>query len=344
VTRLRVHDCGPGTSIQDAGRFGWLRYGIASSGAADPLALAAANVLVGNAPAAAAIELTYLGATIEARDGAARLALAGAPMPLRIDGRDIPDHTSFVLQPRQRLRIGTARAGLYAVLAIEGGIDVAPVLGSRSLHRRAAIGGLAGRPVGANYEIPLVQAEPSERADLALPPLPIAELLPLRVVLGPQQEFATARGIATFLEQPFQVTSEVDRMACRLSGPRIELAGGFNIVSDGIIAGAVQVPGSGHPIVMLADRQTTGGYPKIATVISADLRLLAHRRPGDDVRFAFVTIEQAQAIARRRAADVAALALIARPATRALDHSDQLLSLNLAGAGLSASDPATWQT
>lgn len=342
MTALLIRSCGPATSVQDRGRFGWQRYGIASSGAADPLALAAANALVGNPLDTAAIELMLLGATLETVGAPARLALAGATMPLTIDGMPQADHTSFVLAPGRRLAIGSARMGICAVLAVEGGFDLAPALGSRSLHARAGLGGLDGRALRAGDMLPLLKPEPAARGDVTLPPLPLALDRPLKVVLGPQDDHFTPEGIATFLGFAYAVTAEADRMGYRLAGRRIAHAEGFNIVSDGIVAGSVQVPGSGEPIVLLADRQTTGGYPKIATVASADLRLLAQRRPGDAVRFAAVTVESAQASARTAAAELRALPGQLRPVRRGAPDSAALLTMNVAGAALDAHDPATW--
>ncbi len=342
MTALLLRSCGPATSIQDRGRFGWQRYGIASSGAADPLALAAANALVGNPLDTAALELMLLGATLETVDAPARLALAGAAMPLTIDGVPQADHTSFVLAPGRRLTIGPARTGVCAVLAVEGGFDLVPALGSHSLHARAGLGGLSGRTLRGGDTLPLLKAAPTARGEAALPPLPVALDRPLEVVLGPQDDHFTPQGIATFLGSPYIVTAEADRMGYRLAGPHIAHAGDFNIVSDGIVAGSVQVPGSGQPIVLLADRQTTGGYPKIATVASADLRLLAQRRPGDAVRFAAVTVESAQASARAATAERHALPERLRPVRRGAPDSAALLTMNVAGAALDAHDPATW--
>ena len=343
MTSLQLLRCGPGTSIQDRGRFGWHRHGITSSGAADQMALAAANALVGNPPGIEALELVFLGATIEVRDGPVRLALAGAPMPMRLEGHPVPDHLSFIIEPGQRLEIGTATAGVYAILAVEGGFAIPADLGSRSLHRRAGLGGIDGQSLSAGAVIPLTLATPDIRATAALPPLPVTSDQPLRVVLGPQQGHATATGLATFLTAAFTVTNEVDRMACRLGGPSVALAGSFNIVSDGIVPGSVQIPGSGLPIVMLADRQTTGGYPKIATVITPDLRLLVQKRAGEPVRFSAITIEQAEIAARHHASEVADLPRrILEPQARAA-NSSALLAINLAGHASNACDPASWQ-
>lgn len=342
MTALRVLSCGPSTSIQDRGRRGWQRFGIGPSGAADPMALAAANALVANAADTAAIELCLLGATLEAVDGPIRLALAGAPMPMSVDGRPILDHTSFVLERGAKLKIDAARLGVFAVLAVEGGLDIAPALGSRSLHARAKLGGLNGRTLAAGDELPLLQQRAAATGERRIEPLPIARTRPLNVVLGPQDDYFTTSGIDTFLASAYAVTMQADRMAYRLSGPQIEHAKGFNIVSDGITSGSIQVPGTGEPIVMLADRQTTGGYPKIATLVSSDVRLFVQVRSGDMVRFRAVSIEEAQRLAVGAAADLATLPSRIKPIVNGSPDTDALFSTNVAGDALSADDPETW--
>lgn len=342
MTALLIGSCGPATSIQDRGRFGWQRYGLASSGAADPLALAAANLLVGNPPDMAGIELALIGLTLQAVGGSARLALAGAPMQIAVEGKPVATHTSFLLEAGRTLRIGPATAGVYAILSVEGGLDIAPELGSRSLHARAAVGGLKGRPLGTGSEVPLLCACPAAKGESQLEPLPLYPDRPLRVVLGPQDDYFTPEALQTFLNSEYAVTAQADRMGYRLAGPALSHTKGFNIVSDGIVCGSVQVPGSGEPIIMLVDRQTTGGYPKIATVISQDLRVLAQRRPGDRIRFKAVTVEEAQATSRTWASETDILSKQLRPAGSGLPDSGELLAMNVAGAALSAHDPATW--
>jgi biotin-dependent carboxylase-like uncharacterized protein len=336
VTALLVKTCGPMTSLQDAGRIGWQRYGVSSSGAMDRLALAAANALVGNAPGAAAIELMLMGGAFEAEGGSARVAVAGAPCAASLAGRPIPSTTSVTLHPGETLSLGAAAKGVYAYLAVAGRFALPPALGSLSLQPRARIGGLDGRPLRAGDRLPLVLPEAPPGPELALDPLSLDSDAPVRVVLGPQDDYFTSEGIETLLSSRYTVTREADRMGYRLTGPKIAHARGFNIVSDGIVAGSIQVPGSGEPIVMMADRQTTGGYPKIATAISVDLRVLAHRRAGEGVRFQKIGIEAAQEIARKRAQLLSSLATRARPAGGALPRNDELLGLNLAGAAVDA--------
>jgi biotin-dependent carboxylase-like uncharacterized protein len=295
------------TSLQDAGRFGWQRHGVASSGAMDQLALAAANALVGNPRDEATIEFMLLGGTFVLEGGCARVAVAGAPSAVRLDGAPGSPMTAVTMQAGQTLAIGPAPRGVYTYLAVAGGFAVEPQLGSLSLHARARIGGFGGRPFQAGDRLPLRLAEAPAGDGLELDPLSLDADAPIRVVLGPQDDYFTAAGIEIFLSEAYRVSPQADRMGYRLTGPRIEHAGGYNIVSDGIVTGSVQVPGSGEPIVLMADRQTTGGYPKIATVISADLRVIAQRRPGSPVRFQAIGIEEAQRLVRERAQLVEAL-------------------------------------
>ena len=330
---LVVEACGPGTSLQDGGRVGYQRYGVASSGAMDRLALAAANALVGNPAGAAAIEFTLLGGRFTAEGGPVRVAVAGAPSGLDLDGQAVPSSATLTVAPGQVLAVGPMRAGVFAYLAVGGGFDLPPQLGSLSLHQRAALGGFHGRTLQAGDRLPLHPAP--DGPAMVLPPVPLPGDRAIRVVLGPQDDLFTARGIETFRTAVFRVSQQADRMGYRLAGPAIEHAAGYNIVSDGIVWGSVQVPGSGEPICMMADRQTTGGYPKIATVVSADLRVLAQRRPGDPVRFEAVGIEAAQRLARERAAEIAALPAALTPLRR-VPTIEELLALNLAGAAVDA--------
>ena len=330
MTRLIVRSCGPMTSLQDAGRVGSRRFGVSGSGAMDRLALAHANVLVGNGPGAGAIEMALMGGTFEALDGLIRVGVAGAPARVSIAGRPLAPGTSATLAPGEPLTIGPAGAGIFFYLAVGGGLAVQPELGSVSLHARAGIGGVAGRPLRAGDELPLASATPGG-PELTLAPPPLEPDAPIRVVLGPQADHFGEEAVSAFLSSTYAVSAEADRMGYRLSGTVIPHLRGFNIVSDGIVAGSVQVPGSGVPIVMMADHQTTGGYPKIATVISPDLRILAQRRTGAAVRFEAISIEEAQDLARDHAQLVSGLAARAVPARGGLPEVEALLGLNLAG-------------
>jgi biotin-dependent carboxylase-like uncharacterized protein len=339
MTSLIVKSCGPMTSMQDFGRFGFQRYGVSSSGAMDRLALAAANALVGNAPGAAAIEFMLMGGVLEVEGGSARVAVAGAPCSVLVDGHPIPPHRSATLRSGQAISLGAAEQGVYFYLAAAGGFAVGPTLGSLSLQPRAGIGGFDGRPFQGGDRLPLVSPDAPQGPELTLEPLSLAIEAAVRVVLGPQDDFFKPEGVETLLSAAYAVSREADRMGYRLAGPKIAHACGFNIVSDGIVAGSVQVPGAGEPIVMMADRQTTGGYPKIATVISADLRVLAQRRTGQTVRFAATDMVEAQRIARERAALIRSLPSRARPARDSLPSTEDLLALNLAGQAADAFAP-----
>lgn len=284
------------SSLQDFGRVGYQRFGISASGAMDAVAMQAANALVGNEPGTAVIELTRLGIAAMVEGAATRFALAGADMTLAINGRPAEIWRAHALKAGDRMEIGKTMTGMRAYLAVGGGFDIAPTLGSLSTHSRSGIGGLDGRELRAGDRLPLRTG--SAAPLLWLPPehRP-GNTDPFRVMLGPQDDFFSPAGIETFLGGDYRIGYKTDRMGMQLDGPRIEHAAGFNIVSDGIMNGSIQVPGSGQPIILLADRQTTGGYPKIATVIGPDLFRLGQSRPGEIVRFRRVTGEAAQAAA-----------------------------------------------
>lgn len=337
MTRLLVRDCGAGTSLQDAGRFGYQRYGVGPAGAMDRIALAVANMLVGNDPGACAIEFTVLGGSFLVEGGPVRIALAGAVADLKVDGEPAAPLTSVTVEPGRTITVGPAKIGTFTILAVAGGLDLRPDLGSRSFHLRGRLGGVGRGPVKAGQMLPVGAAPPGP--DLAASVAPKVHAGPYRVVLGPQDDYFSAAGIATFLGQAYRVSAQADRMGYRLTGPAIEHAKGFNIVSDGIVTGAVQVPGSGEPIVLLADRQTTGGYPKIATIVSADLPRFVQQRPGSELRFEAVTREAAMAAAREQAAMLAAVRAGLRPLGLGLD-TQTLLSVNLVDGWVNARAPA----
>jgi biotin-dependent carboxylase-like uncharacterized protein len=261
--------------------------------------------------------------------GSARVARAGADGNLRIDGQPVAPSTSATARGGQTIEMGPARSGVFSYLAVAGGFTMTPALGSLSLHHRTGIGGLDGRTLRAGDRLPLGLPEPSG-PELALPGPLHAQDGQIRVVLGPQDDHFTAAGMSTFLGRAFTISDQADRMGMRLNGPTIEHGPkGYNIVSDGIPTGGIQVPGNGLPLILLADRQTTGGYPKIATVVSADLPRLVQCRPGSELRFA--QVERSEAVRIAKAADAAFRVLVAkvRPAGLAGLDSSALLSVNL---------------
>lgn len=337
---LAIRKAGPAVSVQDFGRPGHAHDGISPSGAMDPEALIQANALCGNAKDEAAIEFGLAGLVFEVAARSVRVATAGAAFALTIDGRAVQGHRSHVLHEGQVMAIGAASRGVWGYLALEGGLALEPVLGSRSTHWRSGLGGLDGRLLQAGDRLPLRRGEAGPGGAMQLPPR-LAVGGPIRVMLGPQAEAFTEAGIATFLGAAWRIGRTVDRMGYRLEGPAVAHATGFNIVSDGIVRGSVQIPGQGRPIVMMADHQTTGGYPKIATVIGADLARLAQLPPGAECRFAAVGLEEALA-ARREAERALArglrqIAASAEDLTRRLD-SERLLGLNLVSGAVADQD------
>ncbi|MFE0756771.1 biotin-dependent carboxyltransferase family protein [Inquilinus sp. NPDC058860] len=328
------------SSLQDNGRFGYQRFGISASGAMDTLAMQTANLLVGNPRGTAVIELTMTGLAATIEGGPCRLALAGADMPLGINGRPAATWRAHGLRPGDRIEIGTARSGLRAYLALAGGFAVPATLGSLSTHSRSAIGGLDGRALRGGDRLPLRGAPPAPLLSLAPEHRP-KDAGPLRVVMGPQDDCFTPAGIATFLSSEYRVTDKADRMGAQLDGPAIEHASGFNIVSDGVMNGSIQVPGNGRPLILLADRQTTGGYPKIATVIGPDLWRLGQKRSGDLLRFAHVSVEDAAAAARAHEELIAAMTGHMCEASEggAGLSSEHLLAHNLVSGVCSAIEP-----
>jgi biotin-dependent carboxylase-like uncharacterized protein len=307
---LRVLTPGFHTTVQDLGRPGYQAFGVPVSGGLDSFSLRVANALVGNPPGAPTLEILYAGAELEVVADTARVALAGAGASLETEAvhMGVPAGCSMTLPRGNVLKIIAGRQSACCYLAVEGGIAVPPVLGSVSTYVRAGIGGIEGRPLRQGDVVPLVIERASERPELRLrTPVPPTGNQPVRIVLGPQQEYFTDAAIAALLAEEFRVSQNADRMGMRLEGPLLRPRGGWDIVSDAIATGAIQVPGSGQPIVLLADHQTTGGYPKIATVVSADLSVVGRRRSGDPMRFAAVTVEAAEALCRDEARRLAAL-------------------------------------
>jgi len=292
---LMVHDPGLFATIQDLGRWGYLRFGVSNSGAMDKVSLQIANMLVGNDPTEAVIEFTVIGGTYEIAANECRIAIAGAYFPVTIDGKAASAYTSYTLGRGSRVAIGCTKSGMRGYLAVSGGFDLSPTLGSLSTHVRYELGGLNGKPLEPDCKIPLRNSDVSPGEDLHLDStlMPSAGG-PIRVVLGPQDDYFTEAGKETFLSSKYRVTNQCDRMGYRLEGPEIEHVEDFNIVSDGIATGSIQVPGNRQPIILLSDRQTTGGYPKIATVITSDLHRLAQMEPGDTVSFKAISVEEAE--------------------------------------------------
>ena len=297
----RVVRPGASTTVQDLGRPGFGAAGVPPSGAMDELSFRAANLLAGNDEGAAALEITLVGPELVFSDEHV-CALAGAPAEARVDGEVVPSGRSFVMPMGATLSIGTARTGVRCYLAVAGGIDVPAVLASRSTFVTAGFGGLHGRALKAGDVLPVGPVK-SPRGRRALGPgalpAPAREAI-LRVVRGPQEDAFSGAGIDAFYASPYRVSSRSDRAGVRLEGAPIELTGAADLDPEGVVTGSVQVPADGMPIVLGPDRPATGGYVKVATVIAADLPVLAQARPGDTLRFVAVDVEDARSARRER--------------------------------------------
>jgi len=340
MAKLVIGTVSPATSVQDAGRFGAQRYGLTQSGAMDALALACANTLVGNSPFTAAIEVGPLGGTFTARGGALRVALSGALRQASVGARPLPLNESALLAEGETLTLTPARTGSFTYLALEGGVQGEPVFGSLSVNMRSGLGSPYPRPLQAGDEINVTDAQVLVHERKL--ELPTTSEQPIRVVMGPQDdEFGQATEL--FLTSDWTLSAASDRMGFRLEGPVIKHNGGHNIVSDGTVSGSIQIPGNGQPLVLMPDRGTTGGYPKIATVIGPDLGRLAQTQVGKKLRFKAITIAEAHAEARRHATFLASLPSLLRETRGSAFNLDALQSANVAGTAVSAMDSATWQ-
>ena len=335
---LKVIQAGLQTTVQDLGRTGGQRFGIPVSGAIDPEALRAANTVVGNPQGTAGLEIALLGPTLEIAAGSARFAVAGGSAEIEVtalDGtiRRVPALQSVRLVRGERLRIGAVPGSAVACLAVAGGFDLEPFMGSLSTYTRGAFGGFDGRALRAGDVLPIRLADAEDRAELRLAGLELRlSFRPrprIRVVLGPQDDYFTADAVRTFLSATYTVSRDADRMGLRLEGPALTHAKGYDIVSDGIAPGAIQVPGTGLPIILLADRQSTGGYPKIATVASVDLAALGRAAPGFELTFEAVTVEAAQNLRREQGQRLATLASDLAPVPAAGFDLARLLTENL---------------
>jgi biotin-dependent carboxylase-like uncharacterized protein len=340
MTKLVIPAIGPASSVQDGGRPGSQRYGLVPSGAIDRLALAAANTLVGNEPFAAAIEVGPYGAKFTARDGAVRVALAGAPRNADIAGRTVAPDTSATLAEGETLTLGFARGGSFSYLAIEGGIEGEPMFGSLAVNARAGLGSPYPRPLQSADELQVKAASGAPERRIELPAAPDA---PIRIIWGPQDDEFADDTKKLFVESEWKISATSDRMGYRLEGPVIKHLHGHNIVSDGTVNGSLQVPGNGQPIVLMPDRGTSGGYPKIATVISADFGRFAQTPAGRAFRFRAVTMAAAQAAAHQFAELLRSLPDRLRSVESFDLNVEALQDANVAGYAVSAVDAATWQ-
>jgi antagonist of KipI len=292
------------TTVQDSGRWGFQSRGVPVAGPMDPRSHRIANALVGNSRDAAGLEITLLGPELEF-ESERLVAVTGAEFDVTLDGRAVPLYAPFIASSGARLKFGTRHRGARAYLAVAGGIATPPVLGSRATHVISAMGGVDGRPLRVGDRLPLFAASVSTAARapfVRIRPLPDREAR-VRVMEGPQREYFSENALDVLQSAPYTIRQDSDRMGFRLQGPTLTHARGADIISDATPLGVLQVPASGQPILLMADRQTTGGYPKIATVITADIPIAGQLAPGDTIQFVVCTAQEALAalIAEERA-------------------------------------------
>lgn len=294
---------GPSTSFQDGGRPGFMRYGVPASGPMDRGAFAIANAALGNAPGATAIETSLGGLTLRCIEGAVTIAVTGGGFRVHVDGEAVGSWIAITVRAGSRIAISPGYWGCWSYLAFAGRLVSRAWLGSQATHITSGFGG--GRLVqGQQIAVEAAEVRPECAADIPLPVTarPRSEA---RVVLGPQDRFFAPDTVARLLTQPFVLTSQYDRMGVRLKGPPLPISAPLDMPSEALVRGSVQVPGHGDPIVLLADHQTTGGYPKIATIASVDQDGFSQLRPRQAVAFRAISAEQAIEVARtRRRADV----------------------------------------
>jgi allophanate hydrolase len=307
MSALKVVRAGLFDTLQDLGRIGYMALGMPTAGAMDRIGLTLANALAGNPANTAGLEIGVMGPDLVVEAESVRVALVGPLSPSLIDGEDAPpkpidSDRSHLLKRGQVLRVGMVEGSSTAYLAVAGGFDIHPFMGSLSTYARAGIGGFEGRKLAVNDILPLkLDSPPSGDEHKLSGPFDYGSG-PIRVVWGPQDDYFSEAGRQTFVSSEYTVSKEADRMGIRFEGPTIEHSKGADIISDGIGPGAIQVPGAGLPIVLLGDRQTVGGYSKIATVASVDLPRLGRLLPGRTVRFAPITVDEAESLRREQEA------------------------------------------
>lgn len=299
---ILFHKGGMLTTVQDEGRFGYQQYGVSPAGPMDVRSFMLGNLLVGNQLSESALEITAVGPEICFGE-ANIIAITGADLSPCINGSKIPSYQAILVQKDDILSFGGMRSGVRAYIAFAGGLDVPVVMGSKATLIRNNLGGAWGRAIKDGDFLPFC-APKTFLPNMSRRRMPPERFSPneivLRVIPGPQEDSFTLQGIRCFFWYGAKISPEFDRMGCRLECSPIEHSGNGSIITDGIAFGSIQVPPDGQPIIMLADRQSTGGYPKIGTVASVDLPLLAQAMPGYQLRFVQVSIETAQMLYRRQ--------------------------------------------
>ncbi|WP_298829660.1 biotin-dependent carboxyltransferase family protein [uncultured Planococcus sp.] len=300
---LKIRKSGMQTTVQDLGRTGFQKYGVIASGAMDPIAHRLANLLVGNEEQAATLEITLVGPVIEFAEDAI-IALCGGDLDPKVDGVAIKMWRMLTVAKGSTLTFGEPRIGARCYLAIAGGIDVPLMMGSRSTYLRAGIGGFQGRALEKGDLLAVGQMIPQQQKalqqntenefDWLVPPVRYFDEPVIRMMSGRQFDLFDADSKKRIFNEAFAVSSNSDRMGYRLEGPRLALETPAELISEAVAFGSIQVPADGNPIVLLADRQTTGGYPKIGQAASVDLPLISQLKPGQQLRFREISLADAQ--------------------------------------------------
>lgn len=301
------------TTIQDSGRYGYQKYGVIVSGSMDPLAHKISNLLVGNDVDESVLEITLMGPALEFEE-TSLISICGGDLSPTIDGKPVPLRRSLLIKAGSVLKFGASKNGCRSYLAIAGGFKVKTVMNSKSTYLRAGIGGWNGRSLqaGDNLEAGTINKESANIIDYLLPYVENSAFTEIdwsissefissyhqkksiRVIPGTEYDLFSEESRKQFFNQPFKVSSQSDRMGYRLEGPSLHLDEEFDMISEAVVFGTIQVPSNGKPIILLADRQTTGGYPRIGYIASVDLPLIAQTKPGEEVTFTLISHEKAQ--------------------------------------------------
>ena len=310
--RFRVAHAGPYVSFQDAGRLGRCRLGVPASGPMDRLAHTTANTVLGNNPAATAVEVSRAGLTLDCETGIITIAVAGGGFTIDHDTTQHATWQVITVRAGEQVTVRSGQWGTWTYIAFAGDVHAPQWLGHTATHALAGRGG-GMLKTSDTIQVTSARAEPERDGEIPQPTFRKPQRA-VRIVLGPQQHHFDDKATAALLDEPFKLTTVADRMGVQLSGPALPLRNALSIPSEPIIRGSIQVTGDGVPTILFADHQTTGGYPKIAAVISADLDALTQGRPDDTIRFASVTPQAAVDAARTSAHNVLAyLDTVARP-------------------------------
>lgn len=296
---IKIINGGMLSTVQDLGRFGVMQNGFTQSGAMDSFSMKIANKLCGNDLNAPVIEMTMLGITTEFCEDSV-FAVSGGRFDMTLSGKPIRTNKAYKAKAGDVLTVRTAKSGMRCYLAVSGGFDVPMFMGSASTNLKIGVGGFEGRKLKAGDVLKTGKANPVDIQGRELEENTYEQKVRIRVVPGPQDDMFTKEDTAFFSKQQYMVTKDIDRMGIRLWGIKLRGKETLDIISDGITFGSIQITKSGMPIILMADHQTTGGYAKIATVISVDLPKLAQVRPSDKIYFDFVSIKEAEKLAKKQ--------------------------------------------